>query len=259
MPNKTIYTALKKKAEVVAGEIGMPSFYRKYKQEIEHSSQNIAQNPLISRCKNYLSGARLHPAHGIAHSEKVALEAGAILQIEAKRSNYRYAEPGEMLLSVQIAGLLHDITRCEKDHSITGSIEAGRILSDFPVKEHYKRYITAAIRNHEAFREVIDSENEDARLISDSLYDADKFRWGPDNFTTTLWLLLEAAEIPFEDLYRNFHEKVEGIKKIKTTFRTDTGRRYGPEFIAMGIAIGTEIYKEMERFMEGGTRYAADY
>ena len=111
--------------------------------------------------------------------------------------------------------------------------------------ERYKRYITAAIRNHEAFREVLSSEDEEAKLISDSLYDADKFRWGPDNFTTTLWLIMECSGTPAEALYRNFLEKMNGVSRIKETFRTKTGKRFGPEFIDLGIEIGNEIYREM--------------
>ena len=83
------------------------------------------------------------------------------------------------------------------------------------------------------------------KLVSDSLYDADKFRWGPDNFTVTLWLLIESAGLSLERLYHSFIEKMEGIKKIKKTFRTKTGQQYGPEFIDKGIAIGNEIYREM--------------
>jgi hypothetical protein len=33
------------------------------------------------------------------------------------------------------------------------------------------------------------------------------------------------------------------LKKIRDTFRSRTGRRYGPQFIDMGIAIGQELYE----------------
>lgn len=252
MPANTIYSALKKKSEIISKKIGDPSFYMKHRQELEKSYASISNNPIIHKCRTYLDESKLHPAHGISHGEKVALEAGAILQIESDLHNCSNADTEDLLLCVQIAGLLHDIKRNEKDHTIEGSIEAGRILSDFPLADRYKRYITAAIRNHEAFKEVIDSENNHAKLISDSLYDADKFRWGPDNFTSTLWLIVESAEIPVEELYISFLEKVEGIKRIKNTFRTDTGKLYGPQFINMGIDIGNEIYEEMKRYIGGG-------
>ena len=117
------------------------------------------------------------------------------------------------------------------------------------IRKKEKRYVTAAIRNHEAFREVLMSEDESARLVSDALYDADKFRWGPDNFTTTLWLMIKASGTSARTLYNTFQEKMAGIRRIKETFRSATGRRYGPEFIDFGIEIGNEIYSEMERMI----------
>lgn len=245
--DSSIYPILKNKAVETAQKIDQPSFYLKHKKELDRSSLFLANNKILHKCWSYLDESKLHPAHGILHSEKVAIEAGAILLIESVINNYETSEIEELLLCVQMAGLLHDIKRAEKDHTITGSIEAERILSDFDIEEHYKRYILAAVRNHEAFKKVMDSENRTARLISDSLYDADKFRWGPDNFTSTLWLMLESEGTPAEILYNNFQEKLEGIRRIKHTFRTETGKKYGPEFINLGIKIGNEIYKEMRR------------
>ena len=36
---------------------------------------------------------------------------------------------------------------------------------------------------------------------------------------------------------------VERLARIKTSFRTATGRKYGPQFIDLGIAIGEELYR----------------
>jgi hypothetical protein len=38
---------------------------------------------------------------------------------------------------------------------------------------------------------------------------------------------------------------MKGIEKIKETFRTATGKRYGPEFIDQGLAIGNALFDEM--------------
>jgi hypothetical protein len=44
---------------------------------------------------------------------------------------------------------------------------------------------------------------------------------------------------------------MKGILGIRDTFRTATGRRYGPEFIDLGLKIGEEIHKFLkERFAE---------
>ena len=245
MLKDAIYPVLKEKASNVARQIGPPSFYRAHKMELEKSLQSFSESEVLVKCRTYLDESKMHPAHGIRHGEMVAIEAGAILQIESSAGDKDQGRTEELMLCAQIAGLFHDIKRSEEDHTTKGEIETGKILEDFDLDERYKRYITAAIRNHEAFREVLSSEDEEAKLISDSLYDADKFRWGPDNFTTTLWLIMECSGTPAEALYRNFLKKMKGVRRIKETFRTKTGKRFGPEFIDLGIEIGNEIYREM--------------
>lgn len=240
-----IYPKLKEKATAVARQIGPPSFYRAHKKELKRSLRSFSGSRVIHRCRSFIDESKLHPAHGIQHGEMVAIEAGAILQIESALGSGLLEKREELVLCVQIAGLFHDIKRNEEDHTSKGGKEAEKILEDFDLDARYKRYIAAAIRNHEAFKEVLASEDEEAKLVSDSLYDADKFRWGPDNFTTTLWLIMESSGIPADTLYRNFLEKMKGVGRIKETFRTETGRRFGPEFIDLGMEIGNEIYREM--------------
>lgn len=248
-----MYSKLQGKALSAAQEAGRPSFYREHAKELEASLSSYSASCLVQKCRALLDESRLHPAHGIFHCEKVALEAGAILQIEGRAMGLEASRIRELMLCVQIAGLLHDIKRSEKEHAIAGSKEAAAIMGGFALQEPYKAYIVSAIRNHEAFREVLASEDESAKLVSDSLYDADKFRWGPDNFTVTLWLLIESAGVSLERLYNNFLEKMEGIKKIKKTFRTKTGQLYGPEFIDKGIMIGNKIYRELHLEIGGRT------
>jgi hypothetical protein len=33
------------------------------------------------------------------------------------------------------------------------------------------------------------------------------------------------------------------LKKIRNTFRSQTGQKFGPQFIDMGIGIGEELYR----------------
>jgi hypothetical protein len=50
---------------------------------------------------------------------------------------------------------------------------------------------------------------------------------------------------------RRFPRGMEGISKIKETFRTETGKKYGPEFIELGLEIGWKVYQFLEeRFSE---------
>lgn len=245
-----LYAQLKETALQAACRIGRPLFYEQHMKELLISSAFFESTRVISRCLQFLDEAKLHPAHGILHCEKVAREAGALLLVERLKRGLEDTDRDALLLSVQIAGLFHDIRRSEADHPIAGSREAALILRSFDMSDCYKQYIVAAIRNHEAFKKVLSSADEPARLVSDCLYDADKFRWGPDNFTKTLWLITESFDIPLKRLYQDFEEKLEGISRISETFRTDTGRRYGPEFIEIGVRIGNEIYREMCSMME---------
>ena len=250
MLKEYIYPALKEKTAEFARRIGPPSFYARYREEMAISEASLQENELLKKCRSYIDESQLHHAHGMAHGEKVAVEAGAILLIECAARGCAGADG--LMLCAQVAGLLHDIKRREDDHTVKGAEEVERILRNFDMDDAFKKYITAAIRNHEAFKEVLASEDRQARLVSDALYDADKFRWGPDNFTTTLWLILEHAKMPAEELLRVFRTKMEGIRSIRETFRSDTGKRYGPEFIDLGIEIGNRIYDEMECLMRNG-------
>lgn len=247
MADKPAYAMLKEKAAACALRLGRPSFYREYLRELEISAESLLENPVLRKCRSFIDESALHPAHGMQHGERVAVEAGAIIRVECSRGSC--PDVDALMLCVQVAGLFHDIRRAEPDHTIKGSQEVELILRNFDLPAEHKRYITAAIRNHEAFKEVLASEDEQARLVSDTLYDADKFRWGPDNFTTTLWLILEHRATPMVDLYGVFREKLEGIRRIRETFRSETGKRYGPEFIDKGIEIGDEIYAAMAAMM----------
>ena len=242
---QTIYSRLRQKAIKTAETLGLPSFNIDHRIELEISRESLKTNMLIKKCGSYMDKVSMDSGHGLSHAEAVALDAGIIIQVEGKLQNIDSESISEMVVYVQIAAMLHDIKRKEKNHAIAGSNEARKILNDFQIEERYKRYIAAAIRNHEAFKEILNAENKIAKLISDSLYDADKFRWGPDNFTTTLWLILNSVNMPIEKLYKNFIKSMKYIEKIKKTFRTQTGKRYGPEIIDMGLKIGQAIYKDM--------------
>ena len=55
-------------------------------------------------------------------------------------------------------------------------------------------------------------------MISDALYDADKFRWGPDNFTQTLWQMLRSSRARIAPMIRRFPKGMEGISRDQRNF-----------------------------------------
>ena len=80
-------------------------------------------------------------------------------------------------------------------------------------------------------------------LVSGCLYDADKFRWGPDNFADTLWCMVFYRNPTLAEFLAGYPQGLASLHRIKNTFRTITGRRYGPQFIDIGIAIGEDLLK----------------
>ena len=92
------------------------------------------------------------------------------------------------------------------------------------------------------FKKTDKSGSPEGVLVSDCLYDADKFRWGPDNFTDTIWAMVSFSNIPIAQFMDLYPEAMDKLAKIKSTFRTITGKKYGPQFIDIGLAVGKELF-----------------
>ncbi len=234
----------------MARSLSRPQFYNEQSEAIRRSEEMLKTDDLIRKCHAHLDESQLECAHGLCHCEAVARDAGAIVLIEGRSRGMDQGDIDPLFIAAIIAGLLHDIKRREQDHAVRGSLEAEKILKSLSVDERSRSYISYAIRNHEAFKAVCELDDAAGCMVSDALYDADKFRWGPENFTGTLWIMVEAHQTPPETLHQTFREKMKGIEKIKETFRTETGRHYGPEFIDQGISIGNVIYEEMTLLLQ---------
>ncbi len=246
----SVYRKLQENAAILAQKLPSPSFYVHHAPLLRRSADALTNHGMIRKCRAYLNESQLECAHGLCHCEAVARDAGAIVLAEADLVRLPDSDREQLFVTAIIAGLLHDIKRKEQDHAVRGSIESEKILTAIGVELRERQYIADAIRNHEAFQETFDRDDIAGRLVSDALYDADKFRWGPENFSVTLWLMVTARNTPLESLHRNFKEKMKGIERIKETFRTATGKRYGPEFIDQGITIGNAIYDQMTLMLQ---------
>jgi len=246
----TAYELLQARAYEIARTLPKPAFYHAHAPAVHQADETLRTYDLIRKCHAYLDESKLECAHGLCHCEAVARDAGAIVLVEGARRAMGGNEIMPLFIAAIIAGLLHDIKRREDDHAVLGSLEAEAILKTLKVDERSRTYITYAIRNHEAFKTTCDLDDAEGCMVSDALYDADKFRWGPENFTGTLWLMVNAHETPIASLHKTFREKMKGIERIKDTFRTDTGKQYGPEFIDQGIQIGNAIYMEMSAMLQ---------
>jgi len=213
-----IYARIRKRARQIVSRFPAPDFYKDFPGEIELSRHYFKTDPVITRLKSY-----------------------ALMIIEGALEKYSKDLTRRKVCIVQCAGLLHDIKRKRKDHAIQGSIFARELLETYPVSPDEVNDICNAIHNHEAFKSNATISTAENALISDCLYDADKFRWGPDNFMDTVWDMVLFYTPPLSTFIDRYPKGMEGLAKIKTTFRTKTGKKYGPQFIDIGLAIGEEL------------------
>jgi hypothetical protein len=240
------YLKAKKLSERIASEMEPPLFYRDKKEESRYSEKIFQDSPLVQVCLKLVEKREDPFGHGLSHVRKVALDAGTLVIIEGG-CKAAVEKTGRMALLAQIAGLLHDIKRAETDHARRGAKEAGILLKSFDLTDQELLAIVQAIGNHEAFKPSRPLSEPSMQLLSDALYDADKFRWGPDNFTETVWLMVAPMKVPLRTLLDHFLPSLRGIEKISKTFRTKTGKVYGPDFIERGLKIGNRIYEELEK------------
>jgi len=228
-------------SEKIAAACGIPRFYQEKKNQIDTSSRLMENNPVARACIEILTARADISGHSLSHARKVATDAGGIILIERESS----AETRRLVTLAHVAGILHDIKRSGRDHARQGAEETAMILTRFDLTDEERAAVVDAIRNHEAFQPCTPLADPGAQLLSDSLYDADKFRWGPDNFTEMLWDIADTRDVSMHTLLSYFPSGLESMRKIRDTFRTVTGRQYGPGFIDLGLRIGETLYTEL--------------
>ncbi len=245
------YLEAKRLCEGIASALDPPLFYADKAAEVEESRAAFEGDPMVGEALGIVAERGDVLGHGLSHVRKVAIDAGALVLAEtAGREGEERRR--RLLLLAHLAGVLHDIRREQPEHAQRGAEEAAVILAEFDLAEGERKAIVEAIRNHEAFKPDLPLDDSSLQLVSDALYDADKFRWGPDNFTDTVWLMVAPFKIPIPSLLGHFRRSMEGITRIKDTFRTPTGREYGPDFIARGLLIGERLYGELAKEYAGG-------
>ncbi len=245
------YLGAQRLCERIASGMEPPRFYLDKKAEVEESRDAFENHPLVRDAVAIVENRGDVLGHGLSHARKVAIDAGALVLVEThgRESPQRRRR---LLLLAHLSGVLHDIKREQPEHARRGAEEAALILEDFDISGGEREAIVQAIRNHEAFKASEPLQDPSLQLISDALYDADKFRWGPDNFTETVWMMVAPLKVPIAALLGHFETSLEGIVRIKDTFRTPTGRVYGPDFIDKGLLIGKELYRELSQVYLSG-------
>lgn len=237
------YLKLRAIARDLVSRHAQPDFYRDHADEANDARHVFHTHPVVTRLHTILVPLLQNNfGHGMGHSEAVAIDAGTLVLVESRQCRHDDDAAHRHLLLALCTGLLHDICRKEKNHAQKGADTARQILQDFPFENAEIHAVCLAIRNHEAFSDPVPATTELERLLSDCLYDADKFRWGPDNFIHTLWDMTEILNPPIAVFTKHYPGGMETLKKIRNTFRSRTGRQYGPQFITIGLTVGEALY-----------------
>lgn len=242
----SLYREFRAITEAIATDVGIPSFYSDKKSAVERSRRLFEENPVAQNLLLSLRDREDHPGHGMVHITKVARDAGALVVLDGPGIVEGRALDRLVFLA-HLAGILHDIRRSEPDHARRGAEAAGKILTTLDLTKREAGAVVQAIANHEAFQPAQALSDPDAQLLSDALYDGDKFRWGPDNFTETLWAIVVTRRVEISVLMKYFPRGLEATERIRGTFRTRTGKEFGPDFIDRALEIGRRIY---ERFTD---------
>ncbi len=239
-----IYERIRKQAIKITSDFPPADFYTDYEEHVEFSSRFFYSDPVVCELRDFVTQKIDNDfGHGMDHADKVALDAGALMLIEGEQNGYSDQSLTHHVRMAQCAGLLHDIKRKHKKHAKEGAMYAGKVLAAYPFSSDDVTDICAAIENHEAFGKALESKTREGALLSDCLYDSDKFRWGPDNFTHTVWDMVSYANIPVKKFVELYPKGITFLGKIKDTFRTPTGKIYGPQFIDLGLSIGEALYR----------------
>lgn len=237
-----VYIRLRTHARRIAARLPSPAFYRHFSWAVRLSLDIMEKTPLVGEIRKWVAdNIEDDFGHGLKHSIKVAGDAGALILIESRFPRSEKDTRRRVIIAL-CAGLLHDIKRKHKNHALAGAACAANVLKRYPLTPAEMEDICLAIRNHEAFRPTERAVSSAGAMISDCLYDADKFRWGPDNLTDTVWSMVDYLDPPLEKFIRHYPRGMDSIAAIKHTFRSATGKKYGPAFIDLGLAIGQELF-----------------
>jgi hypothetical protein len=235
---------LQREAERIASKHPPPEFYVRFKAPIALARKLLFTCPVLVKLRKIVEPIlREDMGHGLFHSTRVSIDTAALIYVELESDHLSQIKRERLMQLGLICGLLHDIRRNEERHAEAGAREAAGILRKFPLGRRELTCICRAISNHEAFFAPLPCDPPWSQLVSDCLYDADKFRWGPDTFTHTLWHMVNHQGMSPQELIDRFPWGMTGIYRIADTFRTPTGRQYGPDIIETGVAIGKEIFR----------------
>lgn len=233
-----------KEAARACRRLGMrPAFYQDSVEQFEFCKDMFFEHPLMVRLQtDVLAFVYDDPGYGVEHAKKVGVEAAVILLMDGVGR-----EPSELrrgALLAEMAGMLHDICRLENDHDQRAADLARTILADYPITEEDLAIVARAVSEHHRPSGIPYADwLEEA--VSKAVHDADLFRLGLDFFASILWENIDYMDASEEEILEAFAQKAKAAAAAEPRFLTETGRRYGPELLALGRDLGRETYDRL--------------
>ncbi len=235
---------LKSTAKKLAKRLPAAAFYQDHATEVEFAWDLFFDHPMILKLQqDSLTFLYDDYLFGIEHSKKVAQDAAAI--VLAEKSDLSQNEKRHLALLAQLAGILHDIQHDEDNHALRSADATAIVLKGYNLAQNDIKLIGKAIAGHENLVDPGDYPDPSTKLLCQALYDADKFRFGPDIFATTMWLFCDYESWSLAELAGQFPKGILAAKAAKHIFRTTVGKNYGPEIIEQGIGLGETMLQQI--------------
>ena len=120
-----IYEEMIAASQEIAASFPLPRFYSCCGQWIHLSRSLFSQDDKVLRCRAIVQQElKNNYGHGLDHVQKVAVDAGALAYIEGLRLLPQESAQHQAGILAQMAGLLHDLRRGEKDHAQSSAAAA---------------------------------------------------------------------------------------------------------------------------------------
>jgi hypothetical protein len=239
---------MKRRARELAASRPQNAFALDCAEELGHASTLFFEHPLMQRLQSDALGYLNEPCGiGVEHGKRVAIDAAALLLAEP--AGLDPEERRRLALLAEMAGLLHDALRFEDDHAEKGADLCMRLLRGYPIAPEERLWIAQAVALHETALPLAEAGPQAAQMLSGVVHDADRFRFGPDIFAATLWELCDCDEWTFEAIAAAYPQGAAHAATLRTGFRTEQGRKYGPALIDEGLSLAQEHTRLFEQLL----------
>ena len=228
----------------LAQTLPRPRFATSFAREIEAARMAFFYETLISRLRDEaLTFLYDDFGFGIEHSKAVAVDAAAI--VLAETSAWLREDSRRMALLALLAGILHDATRLDEDGEAKAGELSRSILAHYPLTDGERDMVAWAIRDHEIREGYAPPHDPRAALLSAALYDADKFRYGPDIYVTSLWEFCDYEDMPAQYAVNCLEAAERRLPDLAGTFRSRPGRAFGEEYLECGERLVPLLAEEL--------------